>query len=43
MSSHAVLGSGQMSGSHLFIIDQFDLSYIVSQYLINDNKKLNIT
>ena len=38
MSSHAILGRGQMSvGANvrlLFLIDQVDLSYIVSQYLI---------
>ena len=38
MSSHAVLGRGQMSVGAIarlpFLIDQFDLSYIVSQYLI---------
>ena len=36
--SHAVLGRGQMPvGTNVrlpFLIDQFDLSYIVSQYLI---------
>ena len=38
MSSHAVLGRGQMSVGEKcpapFLIEKFDLSYIVSQYLI---------